>query len=55
MSDAEIEDYLRFQDGVQALLGVLNDIGGGHPWKYNVIAEAGEDALRAALAAMERR
>lgn len=37
------------QDAVQALLGVLNDIGGGNPWNYNVLTEAAEDALSAAL------
>lgn len=42
----------KFQRGVQALLGVLNDIGGGNPWNYNVITEAAEDALEAALRAM---
>lgn len=48
-----IERHVRFHDGVQALLGVLNDIGGGNPWNYNVITEAAEDALNAALKAMD--
>jgi hypothetical protein len=54
-----IEDHLREmaarQDAVQALLGVLNDIGGGNPWNYNVITEAAEDALDAALRVVGQR
>lgn len=39
--------FERRQDAVQALLGVLNDIGGGQLDNYNVITEAAEDAVDA--------
>lgn len=53
-SDRAAEAQIALNNAVQALLGVLNDIGMCNPWKYNVITEAAEDALDAAMPSLRK-